>query len=881
MGEVWKARDTRLGRDVAIKVLPEEFAAEPERRQRFEREARAMASLSHPNVISIFDVGVHEKGSYIVEELLEGESLRGRLGNGPLPWRTAVEVAAQIARGLAAAHERGIVHRDLKPENVFVSPGGTVKVLDFGLARRFEPGGPDQAETLSHLTAGATETGHVLGTVGYMAPEQLRGQTADSRADIFALGVVLHEMISGANPFRKQTAAETFSALLNEDPSDLSVPPLTAPPALARLEGRLLEKNPARRFQSAADAAFALESLGSGAATLAPSTVGTAPGTSRARVFGFAGAVLLAAVAGLAFGIRFGRPPIVQQKAEPRIFRVGIEPETAERGDIVNRRSAVVSPNGRMVAVRRNSRLWLRELGSLALRELPETLGAQDPFWSPDSAAIAFWDGRRLRRVGAAGGAVSVIGEPEGPGTFRFLGGTWGTAGTILAAVVPGGVFRVAAQGGRFEPALKPDTPAGEQDFHSPFFLPDGKSFLFVRHMTGNMRTQLCVWHEGQRRPVLKGVSEVQENPFYSPEGFVLYDRVRRGKAIMAVPFSAESCEATGEPFVVLEDATGATVSSDGTLAAVMGRSARPMELVRVGRDGALLGTVGEPMDVIRNLALSRDGSQVAHSGVVDGSWDIWSLDMGRGGRVRITTSENAESYPAWSRAGDLLAFGVDNGKAFDILGRRSDGTGPVQTLVDSRIVNGSASFPEFSPDDTKLLFNVKGQLHVVDLAAGAGERPRPWPERSGSSGSDGGPAMNVMSRARISPNGRFVAYTSSVTDRPEVYVRPFPGGTGQWTVSVEGGASPLWSPRGDELFFLAGNTLMVSSVETAGAFRAAKPRVLIDGDRAGVWFYSFISRIPSYEVTRDAREFLAVRPVGGDPNELLFYENWSAAFRK
>jgi serine/threonine-protein kinase len=534
-----------------------------------------------------------------------------------------------------------------------------------------------------------------------------------------------------------------------------------------------------------------------------------------------------------------------------------------------------------MVAVRRNSRLWLRELGSLALRELPETLGAQDPFWSPDSAAIAFWDGRRLRRVGAAGGAVSVIGEPEGPGTFRFLGGTWGTAGTILVALVPGGVFRVAAQGGRFEPALKADTPAGEQDFHSPFFLPDGKSFLFIRHMTDNIRTQLCVWHEGQRRPVLKGVSEVQDNPFYSPEGFVLYDRLRRGKAIMAVPFSAERCEATGEPFVVLEDATGATVSSDGTLVAVTGRSARPMELVRIGRDGALLGTVGEPMDVIRNLALSRDGSQLAHSGVVDGRWDIWSLDMGRGGRVRITTSEDINAQSAWSPAGDLLAFSARNGTAVDIVARRADGSGPLKTLVDSRVANGDAIAPEWSPDGATLLFKVQNRLKVVRLAGDAWSTPSPWPEGSRPSGGDGGVTEDVSGRARISPNGRFVAYVATVSGRPEVFVRPFPGGSGKWMVSVEGGASPLWSPRGDELFFLAGNTLMVSSVETAGAFRAAKPRVLIDGDRAGVWLYSFTSRIPSYEVTRDAREFLAVRPVGGDPNELLFYENWSTPFRK
>ena len=882
MGEVWRAHDTHLGRDVGIKILTGKFASDPDRQHRFEYEARVMAAVAHPNLIAIYDVGVQDGSTFIVEELLEGVSLRQRIKAGPMTCRSVLDIGVQIARGLSAAHEFGIVHRDLKPENVFITSDGPVKVLDFGLARLIDPP-PGQHESLSHLPTLDPEAGILLGTPGYMAPEQVRGEPVDQRADLFSLGIVLYEMFTGTNPFKRSTPLATCGAILTEEPSDLSTQRAEVTPALAQLVARLLEKDPGKRFHSAADVAWALESHGSG---MVPTPLPAVPAPVDRAVRRDLLAVAVAAIVlagGIALAARFRSAATSTSDRKPRIFHIDAHPESVRIGDLLNRRLAVISPDGRKVVFTRKHRLWLRDLDSLTLREIPGTSGGEEPFWSPDSSEIAFWDGIRLKCINTSGGSPTVIGEFARTDPCRCMGGSWSSKGTILVAMVPGGIMRVSAHGGNLEPFMTPDPTAGERDSHEVSFLPDGESSLFVRHVIDNIKTQVWVWHNGQRHRLLEDLPETQDNPCYAPGGFVLYDRVRQGRALMAVPFSLERCEASGPPFIVMEGGGGASVSSDGTLAVVRAPSTRPMELVRLSRQGTVLEAIGESTDYVRYVGISPDGSRVAFTGIQDGEWVIWNMDLKRGARLCISTPGSLNSAPTWSPSGRDLAYGSARNGSSEIVMRREDGSGAQRMIIHADPMNGRVGFPDWSPDGKHLLFFTLQGLKYTTV--NGRNPPKLVGEPPGSAATPGDsrlpePVM-AIGPAEISPDGRFVAYATRISGRSEIQVRPFPTGAGPWTISLGGGSSPHWSPRGDELFFLSGNTLMVARVKTTGAFWASKPAVLIDGDRAGVWFYTFMNHYPSYDVAPDGRSFVAVRPTGGKPNELLILENWSTPFRK
>ena len=813
MGEVYKARDTRLDRFVAIKVLAAGVATDAGRLDRFEQEARATAALNHPHILAVHDVGQHDGAPFIVSELLEGETLRDRLSHGAVPPRKAIEFAMQVARGLAAAHERGIVHRDLKPENVFVNSDGRIKILDFGLAKLTEAArAPQTASAMTGVTMVAPDTlpGIVLGTIGYMAPEQVRGLTADHRADIFALGAVLYEMLSGRRAFAGSTPADTMTAILKEDPPDLPSSGPHASPALTRIIDRCLEKNPAARFQSAGDLAFALESLSTSSQTTA--APGGAPGRwlRRERLAWAVAALLGIGVATL--GVReLSRPLPV-----PLSFTSAILPPdgwTIGGAGPANAPPArlAMSPDGRRLAFVASSdksqRLWVQQLDSKAARSLDGTEGAVLPFWSADSRFLGFFADGKLKKIDPAGGtATAICDAPQvtGPPT----GATWNQHGTILFSVVGKGLFRVSANGGA--PVAVTEAAGGLH--HLPSFLPDGEHFLFRRSTLGAGRSSLNAneIHVGSlsstdTRAVLRDVSQA----FYS-RGHLLFVQ---NATLMAQPFDVRTLTISGDPFVVADDMLTGTgggaafsPSDSGVLVFQAGDVLLRSRLAWVDRGGKTIEVLGEE-ERWGDLHVSHDGKRVAVTAgrSTNDGVDIWMFE--RGLRTRFTSDRAVDTAPVWSHDDQQIAFSSNrNGSRLDLFIKSSANIGSEEVLL----ADASDKLPlSFSPDGKFLLYQVVGpapqDLWILPLS---GDR-KPFPFMATSASELAG---------QFSPNGRWIAYRSNETGVNEVYVSPFPGPGKVVRVSPNGGQNPKWRADGKELFYMtAADVLMSADVDTTG----------------------------------------------------------------
>ena len=545
MGEVYRARDPRLGRDVAIKVLPPAFSADADRLHRFEQEARAAAALNHSNILAVFDLGTHEGAPFIVSELLEGETLRERLTAGPIGIRKALGYALQIAHGLAAAHAKEITHRDLKPENLFVTRDNHVKILDFGLAKLTQDvaaaGTPSRMATASP----ATEPGVVLGTAGYMAPEQVRGQALDQRADLFAFGAILYELLTGRRAFRGETAPDTMAAILNDEPPDLRTAAPQVPPAVARIVERCLEKNPAARFQTASDLAFAIEGV-SGLSSETPAAAAVAPRARRGWLGWSVAALLFAALA----------PIVYRHLREPQPAREAVRFEIAPKVQFGGPGNFAVSPDGRRLAfVGRGpdgvSRLWVKAMDSLDARELPGTeVGdpSPPPFWSPDSRFVAFYAGGKLKKLDVSGG----LPQPLCDLPTLLVGGSWNRNGDIIVGNIAGGILHVSETGGTASPVTALD-PSRKEEFHLlPSFLPDGRHFVYVRVAPGTPD------HGGVYVGAIDAAPEAQSTTRLMPyvvgltyaggkdsePGRLLF--LREG-TLMAQPFDATRMALTGE----------------------------------------------------------------------------------------------------------------------------------------------------------------------------------------------------------------------------------------------------------------------------------------------------------------------------------------------
>jgi Tol biopolymer transport system component len=869
MGVVYRARDTRLGRDVAVKVLPPAFARDPDRLARFEREARAVAAINHPNILAVHDIGSAEvtdseqgvlRATYMVTELLDGETLRTRLAQGVLPARKCADVAMQAARGLAAAHARGIVHRDLKPENIVLLRDGHVKILDFGLAKQStatQPGSGDLE------TQAATDAGTVLGTVGYMAPEQVRGETADARTDLFALGAVLHELATGKRAFERTTPAETMAAILRDDPPEFTTTPPALASGLARIVRHALEKDPGHRFQSAQDFAFALQAIndspGSGAEQAVREAIGRPPTRTR-EVLAWALAGALAAVAIALW---------VSSLATP-----GTTPSTVIFAPALPWRDATlispaVSPDGRRVAfIARGAAVdtvVVRALDSIEAQPVAGTNGVRrgGMFWSPDGRSLGFFAAGKLKTVELASGRIDEI-SPAPSG----YGGAWAPDGTILFCPderAP--LFRVAAQGGKPVAVTSLEGGPGDQSHRWPKFMPDGRHFVYMAWTSDTLTRTIrlgsldgappVTLFESKAAPIVAGTHliYVQEQP----------------SRLMAQAFNPKTFALEGRPAAVVADDnadfiwfTGDSMVSAGgnTLVYTTGKF-RQGQLTWFDRSGRHSGAVGDP-DIYYDPAISPDGSTLAveKRDAERNPTDLWTVDLARGAFSRLTTSPGFENTATWSPDGRRIAFSSDQPDGLSIRVKNSSGTGAEEVLVTGR---GSPS--AWSSDGRYLLFTKDGGASRADI----------WVYdflRSVSAALVDSPYNEA--RAKFSPDGKWIVYASDDGSGAQVYVRSFPDGASKLQISAAGGDQPEW--RGTEIFYLAPDgKLMAVTVRPSGATLTVSPAQALF--QTGVEQGRLLRN--NYTASSDGQRFLVLSPVVNPATSpLVGVLNWAAGLR-
>ena len=858
MGEVYKARDTRLERTVAIKVLPEHLAGSPELRQRLEREARAVSTLSHPNICALFDIGRDQGVDYLVMEYLEGESLARRLGKGPLPIDELLRVAVQIADALEKAHRSGIVHRDLKPGNIMLTRGGA-KLLDFGLAKTgvvLEGGDPTVSPTLSQpLTAAGT----LVGTYQYMAPEQLEGREADARTDIYAFGAVLFEMATGRRAFQAASAASLIGAIMHSTPQPAStIAPMT-PPALDRVIATCLAKDPEARWQTAHDVKLQLEWIAEGGSSTGLPAPVAARRKSRERIAWALAVVAAASAAVLGVGFALRAP------AEPRQvrFEIAVPEELASVG------SPRISPDGRMVAFAATdasgrTAIWLRALDSLEAQPLAGTDNpAGRPIWSPDSRHIAFFASGRLKKVAVEGGPSQTICDaPSG------ADGSWSTAGQILydgGAADP--IRAVAAAGGSPRGVITASSDGGPLNVGWPEFLPDGKRFLYIElGSEGRLRT-LRGALDGSPPTVL---GESDSRAQYVEPGYLLYVRE---STLVAQPFDADAGELTGEPRPLADQVIAGSVgqadfsaSRDGTL---VYRTSPFVDRQPVWRDraGRQLGAVGEPARFGAS-SLSPDGSRLAVDiwGQSGQQEDVWVYDLERGARSRFTFDPGSDFAPLWSPDGTRIAFASIRSGTFTISVKDASGAGEEQPLLTA---DGYLVPCDWSRD---------GRF-IVLMRQSAGTSWDIWTlPMGGPAGASPVVATPFLDgRSCFSPDGRWLAYESDESGRFEIYVRQFPGAGGRWQVSTAGGAEPWWSADGRTIFYLDGEENLVSvAVDAADAFTAALPEVLFEARLTpGIYRNRYLA-------AGDGERFLTLSPLESQARPpLTVVLNWDAALSK
>jgi Tol biopolymer transport system component len=818
MGEVYLARDVEIGRDVAVKVLPSTFSTDKDRLQRFQQEACAAGALNHPNILSIHDVGKHDGSPYVVSELLEGETLRKRIAGSPLAQRRAIDYALQIAHGLAAAHEKGIIHRDLKPDNIFITNDGRVKILDFGLAKLTQLDG-NQSQTDVPTRRVDTDPGVVMGTVGYMSPEQLKGRAVDQRSDIFSFGAILYEMLSGRRAFHGESAAETMSAILREDPTELSTTNSNVSSALERLVNHCLEKNRESRFHSASDLAFALEAI-SGAApisgeTLTAMTTSTTPERVRKQLPWIVTAVLaLALIAALPFVfLYFRRASVVVDSTT----RFPIYP--AEKSYFGG--TFAVSPDGRRVALRVISegkvRLWVRALDSLTAQPLVGTEEAAYPFWSPDSRFIGFFSGGKLRKIEAAGGPAQTICDAPEP-----RGGTWNVDGVIVFAPKSADVlYRVSAGGGAPTPVTTLDSSRKEMSHSHPDFLPDGRHFVYLA--ISSQRDRSGIYISALDSNETKLLVNADAGGAYAPPGYVLF---LSGRTLMAQAFDADSLKINGDPFPVAEqvDRLGLgtryamfSVSDTGVLVYWSGTTANT-QLIWFDREGKELSTVG-PVGTYAAPWLSPDEKRITFAGAEPqgGGSDIWLMDLARGTPTRFTFDPSIEVSPLWSPDGSRIVYSSDRDGPMNLYQRAANGAGDAEPLLKTEANNKFCT--DWSADGRFILFQELNQRTNFDLwiLPLSGDR-KPFPYVHGDFSEVQG---------RFSPDGKWVAYASNESGSWQVYVQSFPAPGGKWQISTNGGAQPQWRRDGRQLFYISSDRkLMAVDVKTNGStFEADDPK--------------------------------------------------------
>jgi eukaryotic-like serine/threonine-protein kinase len=860
MGEVYRARDTRLDRTVAIKVLPQHLSSSLEVRQRFEREARTISQLSHPHICALYDVGNQEGVEFLVMEYLEGETLADRLVKGPLALEQTLRYGMEIADALDKAHRQGIVHRDLKPGNVMLTKSG-VKLLDFGLARVLEPQGPVESVTSAQTAAkDVTREGAILGTLSYMAPEQLEGKKADPRTDIFSLGATLYEMATGRKAFSGESQASVISSILASEPPPISTIAPLMPPALGRVVKTCLAKDPEDRWQNAGDVAKELRWVGEGSGAEAaplPSDGGRRKTRERLAWGIAAAAVLFGALAML-----LSRRP---QPGEG-LMRFTIPPP-AGYGFLA---MVKLSPDGRRVAFllqddagRRS--VAVRSLDSLETRRLSGTEDARGMFWSPDGREIAFFSEKRLKRIGAEGGPVQTICESGGA-----FSGAWGPQGTILFTEDFGApIVAVSAAGGTPKPVTTPDAARGEAHFH-PVFLPDARHFLFVARDVDPEKTSVMLASLDSKE--IRRLFHADSDAVFADPGYLLF---ARDNAVFAWRFDPRSLRLEGDPVPALERVRYQTEDNLLSLSAAGNRVAylswlTRRRLVWVDRKGRELGTLGE-VGGYEDVRVSPDGGKVAVA-LRDPSHgqnqDVWVLDTSRGTGTRITSERTDEFDPAWFPDGERLVYVSDHAGFYDLYERPASG-GPEKILLRTK---QDKLLPTVLPDGRHLLaaVNEAGNFaRALIPISGGGETRR----LSGDS-------RFSEEHPELSPDGHWTAFDSSESGQKEVYVQPLPEGPKR-QVSIGGGQMPVWNRNGSELFYAARDGMLMSVVLriASGRLDIAEPQPLFLL-QFGVSGEIQFARHP-YDVSPDGQRFLVIRRAPDDEaDDTVVVTNWIAVLK-
>jgi len=869
MGEVYRAKDTRLERDVAIKVLPAHLAANAEFRQRLEREGRAVAALNHPHICALYDIGRHflDNGDgvdFLVLEYLEGETLAARLAKGSLATSEVLRYGVQIADALDKAHRKGLTHRDLKPGNIMLTKAGT-KLLDFGLAKT---GAPPQAMGLSALPtqaagpASLTIEGTVLGTIQYMAPEQLEGKEVDSRSDIFSFGAVLYEMATAEKAFPGDSHASIIAAIMTAEPKPMS------PPALDRVVRKCLSKDRDDRWQTARDLTTQLEWMAE--ARQEPAPVERAPERAPRRrlLWAALAALLLVSAAAVAVSVIHFREPA------PEVVKLALLPPEKTSFNVI-----AISPDGRRVAISAQGadgrrQLWVRPLHSLSAQALAGTEPGSHPFWSPDSRWIGFFADSKLKKIDVMGGpAQTVCAAPGLPG-----GGTWNRDGVILfSSTGAEGIRRVPAAGGESKPVISLDKSRQETSIRFPYFLPDGRHFLFLAR-SGQAEHQAiyaAALDSPERKRVLSADLSVAYAEAPSGPGYLLF--LREG-TLMAQPFDASKLETVGDQIPVAEQVGAArapgranfSVSRNGVLVYDSSGSAGNMRPTWFDRTGRQLEAVAEPA-FYTAPALSPDEKRLAidRYDYQAGSFDLWLWDLARGAGSRFTFDPAYDRYPVWSPDGSRILFASNRAGAYNLYLKISSGAGADELLLKT----DQTKYPEdWSPDGRLIAFaqedpKTKFDLWVLPLA---GDRK---------------PASYLRTEfneqfAKFSPDGRWVAYTSDESTRYEVYVQPYPVTGAKWLISKDGGYQARWRRDGKELFYISSaGSMMAVEVKLPGkgesGFQAGVPKPLFQAPRTG-------SAFPYYSVTADGQRFLMNAPMGeteSAPATVVL--NWQAGLRR
>ena len=872
MGEVYRARDTRLDRQVAIKILAAHLSSSPELKQRLEREARAISSLNHPHICQLYDIGSQDGTDYLVMELLEGETVAERLRKGALPLNEVLKIGAEVADALNVAHRAGIVHRDLKPANVMLTKAGA-KLMDFGLAKPLGMSAPvsraapsfTAAATLTALSPASplTSAGSIVGTIQYMSPEQIEGKEADARSDIFALGAVLYEMTTGKRAFEGKSQISVASSILEKDPEPISAAKPLTPPAFEHVVKTCLHKNPEERFQTAHDVRLELKWIAENRSSSSPAL----PPASRPRRerLAWAAVVLVAVVAGVVSGAFF-RP---SQPA--RSIRTVIAPLEGSSfrltGDLAG--PPVLSPDGAYVAFSSAASdgtvaLWVRPMDKLEARSLPGTNNAIFPFWSPDSRSLGFFADAKLKTVDINGGSpLAICDAPQG------RGGAWGPDGVILLSTdTQAPIARVSANGGAPVPVTKID-PARHTSHRWPFFLPDGKHFLYVavNHdsaFSENDALYFASLDGAESRILFRSLS----NAIYA-DGFVLY---ARSSQLMAQRLDPVSGKLSGDPQVIASGVANdlstwhmdASVSGAGVL--VMGSGGAPdWQLVWVDRSGKQVGVVIDKIANLQFARLSPTGDRIALQ-IDTGENDIWVLDLVRGIRTRLTFGPVTNNYPVWSPDSKWIAYSSERNGKHHLYRKPSNGSGAEELLLDDdRVVIPG----DWSTDGKYLLYSrgpfFSNGAEVWALPLDGDRKPFPIVQHG---------AKSFAGAGRLSPDGRWLAYSSNESGQPEVYVKPFRGGQGKWQVSQNGGDRPTWGKDGKSLYYANPSytifAVPVQPQKDTLQFGTAEP--LVSNTSSQIFFY---------DVAPDGKKIL-LNVISQQVNQsITVATNWAAELKK